>query len=143
MQETPNPVAAASVGLDIDSIETIMSADYELRHPVTDAPTGAFITLAGPEHPKRKQRLMDQLRRMRAAELRRGPAVPKDPEEDFRRLTEDVIAVTLGWRGITKNGVAVPFSEAAAAELYADPKRQWVVQQLIAAMNDQQLFIKA
>lgn len=134
---------AQPAGLDLDSIEDLASGDYELLHPLTNAPTGAFITLAGPEHPKRKQRTLDLMRRARAAALRGGKAAASDPEEDIRESIRMLASITLGWRGIRKNGADVPFTEAAAAELYADPKRQWVVQQLLGAMNDQQLFIKA
>lgn len=141
--ETLKPADDAQpAGFDLDSVEDLFSAEYELLHPVTQAPTGAFITLAGPEHPGRKKIAMDILRRLRATAARAKQAVV-DPEEDVRENVKLLAKVTLGWRGIRKNGAPVAFSEAEAAELYGDPKRQWVVKQLLQAMNDQDLFIKA
>lgn len=136
------PAAQKPAGFDLDSIEDLFAAEYELQHPITGAPTGAFITLAGPEHPQRKRIAMDLMRRLRATAARAKQAVA-DPEEDARESVQLLVKVTMGWRGIRKNGAEVPFTEADAAELYADPKRQWVVKQLLTAMNDQELFIKA
>jgi hypothetical protein len=141
--ENPKPAEdAQTAGFDLDSVEDLFAAEYELLHPVTEAPTGAFITLAGPEHPGRKKIAMDLMRRLRATAARAKQAMP-DPEEDARESVKLLAKVTLGWRGIRKKGVLVAFSEAEAAELYGDPKRQWVVKQLLQAMNDQELFIKA
>lgn len=142
MEHLKEADATPPAGFDLDSVEDLFAADYELLHPVTLAPTGAFITLAGPEHPQRKRIAMDLMRRLRATAARAKQAMP-DPEEDARESVKLLAKVTLGWRGIRKNGADVPFSEAEAAELYADPKRQWVVKQLLTAMNDQDLFIKA
>lgn len=142
MDHLKTPEGAQPAGFDLDSIEDLFSADYELLHPITGVPTGAFITLAGPEHPQRKRIAMDLMRRLRATAARAKQAVA-DPEEDARESVKLLAKVTLGWRGIRKHGQEVAYSEAEAAELYADPKRQWVVKQLLAAMNDQDLFIKA
>jgi hypothetical protein len=142
MDKRNTPESAPPVGFDLDSVEDLFAADYELLHPVTNQPTGAFLTLAGPEHPERKRIAMDLQRRLRASAARSKQAVP-DPEEDARESVKLLAKVTLGWRGIRKNGQEVPCSEAAAVELYSDPKRQWVVKQLLVAMNDQDLFIKA
>ena len=142
MDQTKPAESTQAAGLDLDSIEDVFTADYELLHPITRAPTGAFITLAGPEHPQRKKIAMDLMRRLRAAAMRAKQPVA-DPEEDARESVQLLVKVTMGWRGIRKNGAEVPFTEADAAELYADPKRQWVVKQLLTAMNDQELFIKA
>lgn len=129
-------------GFDLDSVEDLFAADYEIFNPETRLPTGAFITLAGPEHPQRKRIAMDLVRRLRASAARSKQAVA-DPEEEARENVKLLAKVTLGWRGIRKNGEEAAYSESAAVELYSDPKRQWVVRQLLAAMNDQDLFIKA
>lgn len=134
--------SAQTAGFDLDSVEDLFAADYELLHPITGAPTGAFITLAGPEHPQRKRIAMNLMRRLRATAARAKQALT-DPEEDARESVKLLASVTLGWRGIRKNGQEVAYSETEAAELYADAKRQWVVKQLLGAMNDQDLFIKA
>ena len=142
MDKLNTPESASPAGFDLDSVEDLFAADYQVFNPETRLPTGAFFTLAGPEHPERKRIAMDLQRRLRASAGRFNQAVP-DPETDARESVKLLAKVTLGWRGIRKNGQEVPYSEAAAVELYSDPKRQWVVKQLLVAMNDQDLFIKA
>ena len=141
-QTAPTAAAHEPAGFDIDSIEDVGSADYEVTHPHTGLGTGAFITMAGPEHPERKRITMTLIRRMRA-EAMRHKVKPKDPEEDMAESRQMLVKITLGWRGIKVNGRDVPFTPQAAEELYSDPKREWLVKQLAAAMNDQTLFIKA
>jgi hypothetical protein len=85
---------------------------------------------------------MSLIRRMRADAMRQKMK-PKDPEEDMAESRQMLVKITLGWRGIKVNGRDVPFTPQAVAELYSDPKREWLVKQLAAAMNDQTLFIKA
>lgn len=129
-------------GFDLDGIEDVGSADYEVLHPVTREATGAFITLAGPEHPDRKKMTMSLIRRQRADALRTKPKAT-DIEDEIDESRDMLAKVTLGWRGMRKAGAPLPFSQAAAKELYADPKSQWLVKQLMQAMNNAELFIKA
>lgn len=129
-------------GFDLDGIEDVGSADYEVLHPVTGQGTGAFITLAGPEHPDRKKMTMGLIRRARADAMR-TKAKAADIEEEIDESREMLAKVTLGWRGMRKAGAPMAFSQAAAKELYADPKSQWLVKQLMQAMNNAELFIKA
>ena len=143
MEQTAPPAAAHEpAGFDIDSIEDVGSADYEVTHPHTGLGTGAFITMAGPEHPERKRITMTLIRRMRA-EAMRHKTKASNPEDDLAESLQMLVKVTLGWRGMRKDGRELPFSPQAATELYADSKRRWLVDQLLAAMNDQRLFIKA
>ena len=130
--------------LDIDAIEDLTSAEYELRHPVTGEPTGAFITIAGPEHPERKRIRQALINRARAAAMAaNGQPQPYDAEKEFKESCDLLVRITQGWRGIRKDGKPLEFSAQAAQELYSDPKRQWIARQLNEAMNRQELFIKA
>lgn len=143
MNSTSNQAqTTAATGFDLDTIEDVSQADVELMHPTKGTGTGAFITLMGPEHPERKAITLGLMRRARA-EAMRSNSKPKDPEEDIAESIDMLVKITVGWRGIAQNGQPVPFSPAAAAALYGDKKRQWVVKQLIGAMNDNVLFIKA
>lgn len=134
--------AQAATGFDLDTIEDVSQADVELMHPKTGVGTGAFITIMGPEHPERKAITLGLMRRARADAMRSN-SKPKDPEEDIAESIEMLVKITVGWRGIFQNGQPVPFTPQAAAALYGDKRRQWVVKQLIDAMNDRVLFIKA
>ncbi|MBS3996615.1 MAG: hypothetical protein KGZ67_04660 [Hydrogenophaga sp.] len=140
----PSLPTPAAQGFDLDSVQDAGMAEYEVTHPVTGAGTGAIFLLAGPEHPERKRITLSLIRRMRADAMRaQGKGKATDPEADIEEGRDMLVKATLGWRGVCKAGQPVPFSPQAAAQLYADPKTQWLTKQLLAAMNDQDLFIKA
>lgn len=142
-QDTAAVIAPqGAAGFDLDSVADTFTAEYEIQHPVTGNGTGAFLTLAGPEHPERKRIQLSLIRRARAEAMRHKPK-PTDPEDDIAESRESLVKATLGWRGIRKAGQEVPFSPQAVAELYADPTKQWLVSQVIVAINDRELFIQA
>lgn len=136
--------------LDLDSIATVDAAEVELLHPVTGEGTGAFVSLAGPEHPQRKAEVMAMLRRQRvrgaqqAQRFARGAKLDvPDPEDEERESMEMLARSILGWRGIKRGGELVAFSAQAVKDLLADPKCAWIVKQLLRAMNNDELFIRA
>ena len=145
--------------LDLDAVQDLDSAEYEVLHPITGKPTGGVVVLAGPEHPVRKELVMEAMRKARIEaairdaqliEAGRRPgrfkapeADVRDPEADIKEGIDNLAKATLGWRGITKNGQVLPYSPQAAAELYAAEKTQWLVSQLLHALNSSSLFIKA
>lgn len=140
-----NPAATTAdqvVGVDLDDIYDVDSAPVPLVNPKTGLPTGAFITLAGPEHPARRKRSMDIARQVRATLQRRG-RLDSDPEDDMAESIDLLVIATLGWSGLSRGGKPIPFSPEAARELYKDPRSQWVVAQVQAALNDRALFTKA
>ena len=152
------PEAAAPM-LDLDEVHDLDSAPYEVLHPRTQQPTGGVIVLAGPEHPARKEVVMAIMRRARAEaalretqliEASRRPgrfkapeAEVRDPAVDMKEGIDNLVKATLGWSGIGKDGQLIAYSPKAAEELYADPKYQWLVNQLLVALNSAELFIKA
>lgn len=153
---TPTPVTPAPASIDLDDIQDLPSAEIELTHPKTGDGLGAFITLAGPEHPERKRLTMAMIRRMRtdaaraqaaaASASRNGKQAPvavSDPEEDTAETIENLAAITLSWRGMKFGGQEIACSKQAALDLYRDPKRQWIVRQLVASMNAVEVFTKA
>lgn len=140
---------AAPDGFDLDAVQDIFEAEIELFNPKNGQGLGAFVTLAGPEHPTRKTKQVNVRNAVRAAAAAaaasagRGVMKPRSVEEDDAEFLNFVVSATLGWRGIRKNGKDVVCSPATARELYADPKSQWVVRQVGAALNDLTLFTKA
>jgi hypothetical protein len=142
MNQKANTQTDTPAGLDLDTIEDVGQAEVELLHPVKGTGTGAFITLMGPEHPERKAIALGLMRRARA-EFMRENNQPKDPEEDIAESIGLLTSITVGWRGISRNGQPLAFSKAAATALYNDPKSQWIVKQLTRDMNKTALFIKA
>lgn len=139
----------AEAVFDLDTIEDLDTADIELLNPKTQQGTGAFITLAGPEHPERKAQTFKLIRKARADMARNAAAKrgavrqPDDPEDDMRETIAMLASITMGWRGIAQGGKPIAFTRQAAIDLYSDPKRQWIVRQLVADMNAVDVFTKA
>lgn len=128
--------------LDIKNIIESQSAAIEIHHPITREPLGATITLAGPEHPKRKSIRFSLQRRVRAQIAKSGRAPMRDPEEDDAENIRLLAECTLGWYGIMDGGKEIPFSQEAAEELYGRPEMGWLREQLVAALDERENFIK-
>lgn len=134
--------AIASLGFDIADYEDVSSGSVTIKDPLTGAPTPLVIELAGPEHPLRRRDAMNRARRIRNDIMRNGKVQLDDPEEQEQDDTEKLAAYTLGWSGLTSGGQPVPFSKAAALQLYADPRRRWLRDQVRAALDERERFIK-
>lgn len=129
--------------LNLDDIQTALTAAIKILHPVTKAETGAVITVAGPEHPKRKTINFERQRKMRAEYARAGRLeFDTDPADDEAQRIADLAACTIDWSGIGDKGVAIAFSEKAAADLYATPKLAWLRDQVQEGLNKGDLFIQ-
>ena len=125
---------------DLDEFEDAQTANVVIKHPVTGAPTGMFVTLAGPEHPLRKKRVMDQQRDFRSKFAKTGKLPQTDPVDDEETSTDLLIACTFGWK-LSFGGTSLTYSPAAAETLYRDPKRQWLRAQLKVAFDERENFI--
>lgn len=128
--------------LDIKTITESQSAEIDIRHPVTRELLGASVTLAGPEHPKRKAIRFGLQRRVRAQFAKSGRPALRDPEQDDTDNIKLLAECTLGWKGIAEDGKEIAFSEAAAAELYGRPEMGWLREQLVVALDERENFIK-
>lgn len=120
---------------DFCTVEDVPSAPVRIKNPQTGAPTAMVVTLAGPEHPVRKQRLFARQRRLRSGLAKTGRLPMVDPEDDDADEIDDLVAFTLGWQG-----AAVPYSADAARALYSDPRRQWLRAQVKAALDEREAF---
>lgn len=123
---------------DLEAFEDVDRAEVRVKNPTTGAPTSMVVTLAGPEHSERKRLSFAKQRRMRASLAKTGKIPVNDPEEDEAEELDMLVASTLGWRG-----ASVDFSRDAARKLYGDPKRRWLRDQLLAALNERELFTRA
>lgn len=128
---------------DPDSRQDVETGTMQIRDPLTNAPTGATILLAGPEHPVRQKLTMDRTRRIRAQVQKTGKVSMSDPLDDRDDETDYLVAATLGWAGLARGGEPLEWSAAAARTLYTDPKRQWLRAQVRAALDEAELFISA
>ena len=85
---------------NLSEFQDTESADVVIKHPSTGAPTDAVVTIAGPEHPKRKAIVFDKQRRMRRQLAKTGKLEFTDPSEEEVEETDLLAACTLGWRGV-------------------------------------------
>lgn len=129
------------MSLDLSAVVESAEAVIEIKHPVTGAPTGASITVAGPEHPKRKKILFDRQRTLRARFQKSGKVQFTDPAEEEEELIQYLADCTLGWAGFTDGGKELKFSPQAAAELYAKPELAWLRGQVSEALESRENFI--
>jgi hypothetical protein len=110
------------------------------EHTIVDrngAPTDVVFLLAGPGHAAR----VDLDRKLSKRSLRQfnktGKAsLPDDPDELRDQETERMVALTLGWRGVTdKAGEPLPFTPEAAREAYEN-RRSSIRAQVAKALAD-------
>lgn len=134
MNATDNTAAT----FDFDAFEDVDRADVRIKDPMSGAPTPMVVTLAGPEHPDRQRLVFARQRRMRAALSKTGRVPVSDPEEDSAEQLEMLLASTLGW-----SGAQVAYSRDAARALYTDPKRRWLRDQVLEALERRELFTRS
>lgn len=132
----------AAAAFDIADYEDMSAAELRIKTPDTGASTPILISIAGPEHPARKRIAQERTRRQRAALQTSGRLQLDDPEDDDEIELGMLVASTLGWSGLTMGGQAVPFSAQEARKLYADPKRRWLRDQVLAGLSKRELFIR-
>lgn len=134
--------AEAAKYFDIDGFEDVTEGEVRIKHPETGAPTSIVIRIASPEHPARKAIEHARQRRARKVFAQTNRVPVDEPSEDVERENEMLVAATLGWSGMLAGGVPLEFSKDAAAKLYADPKRGWLREQVLAALNARDNFIR-
>jgi len=138
---TKNTAATAAPStLDLSTINELAEANIVIKHPVTGAPTGALVTLAGPEHPKRKQLIFTRTRKLRAKFQKSGKVQLDDPEDEEADGVSYLAACTLGWIGFSESGKEIPFSTLAAVDLYT--RIGWLRSQINQALEDKENFIE-
>lgn len=153
-EEISNESAAAKTGavsspeesvdvFDIDDFEDVNTGELVIKHPETGRPTGLVLILAGPEHPIRKKKKFQRLRDLRKEASKTGKVKFDDPAEEDDQTTMDIAECILGWRGMVKGGVVVPFTYEAAVRAMRDPKRRWLRAQAKEGLEETELFIKA
>jgi hypothetical protein len=99
--------------------------------------------LASKEHPSRKKLDLARTRKLRSDYRKNNNQLPiSDPLDDIEDENDYLVASTLGWN-LTQKGKPLEFSEANARALYTNPKLQWVRTQVLDALNENTIFIKA
>lgn len=123
--------------MNIDSITLSDHYDMPLRHPATDEPltmsdgAAMWIRVASNDSTEFKQ-LQSRYRN----ETLRNPNKKLTAEKEDARMTEFLVVCTKDWLIEGKNG-KVKFTPDAARELYTDPKKPWIRNQVtVAVFND-------
>ncbi|MBP1856852.1 hypothetical protein [Rhizobium herbae] len=109
-------------------------AELELRHPVTGAPTGIKLTLAGPDSlTQRRARLTmaDSLSELARAD---GTVGAEDRE---RASVASLASCILRWE-ITEDGQSLPLSQATAVRLLS---AAWAREQVDAFAGNRANFV--
>lgn len=127
---------------DVNTIRDKDLVEVEVKNPKTGEGVGAFVTIAGPEHPDRKALEFARQRRVRE-EVQRNRRVPVgDPEEEAAEALDVLVACTFGWRGFGDKGVEIPFTKDAARALFSRPELAWLRGQLLLDLQRGDLFIE-
>ena len=134
----PTVPAAA---LDLDDLLQSDTAVLVVRHPLTGAPSGTSIIIAGPEHVTRKALVFARMRAARKDFEKNGAITITDPVDDEADETDLLARCTLGWTNMQAGGVPIEHSVDAARQLYADPRRRWLRNQVKVGLDQLELFI--
>lgn len=127
---------------DLDAYDEETSTELVIRDPATGNATPAVFTIAGPEHSARREIKKAEQRRLQRGLERYGRIVTRDPDEMEEDETDMLVASTLGWRGVMRNGIELPYSASEARKLYTDPKRAWLREQVKKALDERERFIR-
>lgn len=123
------------------SIQDLDAATIDVLNPETKAPTGATVTLAGPDHPTSRAIVLSTQRRIRKALEKTGRLTLDDPEVEEASRLDELVARTLGWEGFSDDdGKAMPCTPESARAVYSGCR--WLRLQLMGAMNDSANFIR-
>lgn len=103
------------------------SGTLHLRHPGTGEPlydgdTPSEIDVLGSDSPtgvRARQRIEDETRRAAAKDRRKAGAGVSSAEID-RRVVELLVELTVGWRGLTKDGEPFTYNPDNARWLYTN-----------------------
>jgi len=113
-------------------------ARLELRHPTTNAPTGAWLQLLGIDSDayRAAQRAQQRDRLKQIARNRRLGITPEEIESEALAM---LVVATVGMGGFSKDGAALQFSADTARALYK--RHNWIREQADEFINDRANFL--
>jgi hypothetical protein len=130
------------MSFNLRSIKTLETFEVEIKDEEGN-PTGVFFTLAGPNHPIRKQAQLAVNRKLIAHANKTGKVELPDPEDAEADKIKNLAQSTLGWRGyVNDEGKEVAFSHQEVTELYKAPEMSWLVDFIDNALVEKANFTK-
>lgn len=121
--------------MDLSKFSAVDSIDVTIFHPAFEDGQEPVFTMAGPCHPATKK-----------AEKARAEAILKarGKSYDMDRLSIELVASrVLGWKNVTWEGAALPWSPENAVMLLQTPALKFVRDQIAIALADDESFFKA
>lgn len=140
----PTVEGNGNAAFDLAMIEDVSEAEIQLKR--NGQPIPLWVTMAGPEHHKRKAFAFSKARRMRKA-LRDGSEPFTDPAEEVSEENELLADCVLGIRSAAGpfwvlGGQQINAGRSSMLALIEDPKRQWLRKALFEAFNSGEAFTK-
>lgn len=127
----------------VGTITDTDSAEVDVKDPNTGRKI-AGVTLAGPEHPKRKAILFAKQRRMRNVLQRTGKIELPDPTDEEQDNLDLLVACTLDWKDFaSQGGEPLPFTAENARKVFGAPGNGWLKSLLLSALEERDRFIKS
>lgn len=133
--------ATAVAMFDVGSIKETDDSILHLEHPETGAPIGAWIALAGANHPKRKACEFNRSRTLRQKIAKKGRFEMTDPQDDADYEVDRLVACTLGWGGFARDGKAIECTPGEVRALYESAA--WIRVQANAYLGDAANFLQS
>lgn len=133
---------------DLKSLDTVAAsnagAEIELRHPVTNAPIGVFVSVVGKDSDTYRtfQRLKfnEYLRAEQQAKMRGRQPNQKSAEDYEDDMLSLLVACTRGWRGMVYEGEELAFTAENVRKVYQT--QPWIRDQVNEAVGDLGNFLK-
>lgn len=126
---------------DLAELDIVKGADegheFELRHPVTADPIGAFITVIGEDSEKYQEQLRALRKKAADALVRARRINALDDEEEGITL---LVAATRGWRNLPPvDGKPLDYSAGNARLLYK--RFPWIREQVAGVIRERANFL--
>lgn len=140
MQAHQTGDTAAPEVFDLATVEDVESAEIQLKR--NGQPLPIFVTMAGPEHSKRKRFAFDKQRKVRKQLAKTGKMEFGDPVEDEAEENGLLADCVLSWRGVAFNGETLPCTKDNVTRLLYDKKRAWFRKAIKEAFDDAEAFTR-
>lgn len=140
MQANSPSITMADDVFDLATVEDVESAEIQLKR--NGQPLPIFVTMAGPEHNKRKRFAFDKQRKIRKQLAKTGKMEFGDPLDDEAEENDLLADCVLAWRGVVFNGEAVPCTKDNVTRLLYDKKRAWFRKAIKEAFDDAEAFTR-
>lgn len=140
MENQPTQATAVAEMFDLSTVEDVESAEVQIKR--NGQPLPIFVTIAGPEHPKRKRFAFEKQRKIRKQLAKTGKMEFGDPIEDEAEENDLLADCILSWRGVAFEGKPLECNRDNVNRLLYDKKRAWFRKAIKEAFEDAEAFTR-